>query len=250
MGWQSRPRASTAPNHKGVDSGRDAGQRRSRDQGSPADQGGRGLGGRSRAGPGPAGRRRQRPVLPARLLPPGGHRGPALALAAGGGGAGPRRARPAPAAGPGPDPGPCARARAPGPGHPGQPDRRHRHRRHALPGRLGHHPAEPAQGRDLPARAPVAAGPPGRDRRAARNRRGVQRGRGPGQAGRRRRRHRRADRIVDPRRARAARGRGHGRGAGVGPAPRARGRAGGRRRLPADGGRRPQAGRRPGRGAQ
>ena len=34
------PRASTAQNHKGVDSGRDAGQRRFRDQGSPAGQGG------------------------------------------------------------------------------------------------------------------------------------------------------------------------------------------------------------------
>ena len=163
----SSPRASTAQNHKGVDSGRDAGQRRSRDQGSPAGQGGRGLGGQPRAGPRHAGRRRRRPVLPARLLPPGGHRGPALALAAGGGGAGPRPDRPAPAAGPGADPGPGAGTRASGPGHPGQPGGGHRHRRHAVPGRLGHDPAEPPPGRDLAARAPAVAGAPGRDRRAA-----------------------------------------------------------------------------------
>ena len=45
---------------------------------------------------------------------------------------------------------------------------RHRHRRHAVPGRLDHHGAGQPRPVGPPGRAPAAARPPGRDRRAAR----------------------------------------------------------------------------------
>jgi hypothetical protein len=180
-------RDTTGPDHEGAD---DAGQQRRRSQGSHAQQGGSGLGGRPRPGRrgaapgllGLAGARRWSgrpgfpgpdPVLPARLLSPGRHRGPALAVAAGRDGRGARPARPAPAAGPGRGPGPPGRARPPRPWYPLQPGRGHRHRRHAVSGRLGHHPAQPAPGRDPAAGPPAAAGPPRRGREPARDRRAV-----------------------------------------------------------------------------
>src|SRR6185437_15024454 len=50
---------------------------------------------------------------------------------------------------------------------PVRPRRGHRHRRHALPRRLGHDRAQPARGRDPPARPPGAASAQGRGWRAA-----------------------------------------------------------------------------------
>ncbi len=168
--------------------------------------------------------------LPRRVLPAGRPRGPDRRRAgqAGRDGRGSRRARREPAAGPRGGPGRRGRRRLPDRGG----DRhRRRHRRHAVPGRLGHHGAQPAPRRHPAHRSPDSHCPPGRGRGSpGRGRDGRRRGRGP--------------RVLDPRRDRSHR---RGGGAGRGPAPRARRPARRDGRPAADALGRPRPGRDPGR---